>query len=362
VLESSDVQSKHPIRDYLKSVQTLTVKEDYVAKLFGLITLKDHSHSGLMLKLFRKWLAQCVIQIMEGDFASELCLVLIGPQGCGKTRFIRSLLPKSVPGRYLRTMSITGRNRSELQDEFEALARSWILFDDEWKGVTRTDDQEHLKALLSEKSPQWRAPYDRKARARRRNAVLCGASNRIEVVNDRTGNRRVIPMEVEKIDHVAASQFDLDLLFAQLMQEYAIKGISCALLTDYEITSLRTLTSQGGYNSTDIIMELLEQYTEAGTSVYSTSDIIKGLNALSKQYIRLNHRNVGSALKQLYDYQDSSKSENGKKLSYKGYGLRWKNHPNRNLGDMDKIYPVFGQDPDTYENSYYDDLIDLEEE
>ena len=75
-----------------------------------------------------------------------------------------------------------------------------MIMDDELGGKSK-QEAKRLKELTSKDEFTLREPYGRKNVRLKRLAVLCGTSNDELVLNDPTGNRRIIPINVLKINH-----------------------------------------------------------------------------------------------------------------------------------------------------------------
>ena len=65
-----------------------------------------------------------------------------------------------------------------------------------------------------------RAPYARYNEDIKRLAVLCGTSNDSDVINDPTGNTRILPIEVLSIDHELYNSINKDEVFMEAYRAY----------------------------------------------------------------------------------------------------------------------------------------------
>ena len=72
-------------------------------------------------------------------------------------------------------------------------------------------------------------------------AVLCGTSNDDEVINDPTGNRRIVPVNVIDIDHEKMEEINKIDLFMELYHEWKDIGDGWMLSKD-EIEMLNNCT------------------------------------------------------------------------------------------------------------------------
>lgn len=148
----------------------------------------------------KKWLVGMVASVYGTH--SPLMLVLSGStQNTGKTEWWRRLLPKDLRSYYAESKLDAGK------DDDILMTQKLLIMDDEMDGKSKTD-QKRLKALLSKQTFSLREPYGRNNVDLQRLAVLGGTSNDNEILNDPTGNRRIIPVNVLSIDHEAYNKID----------------------------------------------------------------------------------------------------------------------------------------------------------
>jgi hypothetical protein len=103
-------------------------------------------------------------------------------------------------------------------DEILMCQKLWVM-DDEMGGKSKQDEK-RLKELTSKSTFSLRAPYGRHNEDYKRLAVLCGTSNEEAVLNDPTGNTRILPIRVISIDHEAYNAIDKDELFMEAVRLY----------------------------------------------------------------------------------------------------------------------------------------------
>ncbi len=77
-----------------------------------------------------------------------------------------------------------------------------------------------MKELTSKQTFTLREPYGRVNVDLNRLAVLCGTTNDIEILNDPTGNRRLLPFEIESIDYEKYNAVDKTDLLMEAYQYY----------------------------------------------------------------------------------------------------------------------------------------------
>ncbi|MGO4579607.1 VapE domain-containing protein [Cupriavidus sp. 2TAF22] len=160
--------------------------------------------------------------------------VLIGTQGTGKSRFVHELAnalvvppPSSLAFTEPRTMSM-------------AAAVSPIAEIGEMSGMGRRD-VEDIKQWITECEDVFRAPYARQAEAHPRRFVLVGTANKHELNRDETGNRRFMPIQVDRpID--PAWTVEAPQLFAEAKERFCDGGSGYRSLVDATQRAVRAFT------------------------------------------------------------------------------------------------------------------------
>ncbi|MFQ9697894.1 MAG: VapE domain-containing protein, partial [Zhenhengia sp.] len=149
----------------------------------------------------------------NGDFNSEFALVLKGPQGLGKTRWVRSLMPK----KYLTTFFKDGVQLDlSKKDDIIQSTSYWLCELGELGGTMKKSDRDALKAWLTSTHDEFRTPYSRKAEKYPRRTFFACTVNDDQFLRDDTGSRRFVVLEVEKLDH--NHTIDIDLMWGEVME------------------------------------------------------------------------------------------------------------------------------------------------
>lgn len=236
---------------------------------------------------FRKWMIG-IISSAHGKH-SALMLVLSGDkQGTGKSEFLRRLLPEELKSFFTESKLDAGK------DDEILMTKKLIISDDEMGGKSKREEK-RLKELTSKQTFSVREPYGRTSVDLNRIAVLCGTSNDQDILNDPTGNRRIIPIHVIEIDHTAYNAVDKRALIMEAYHAWAA-GESF-YLTKQEIDTMAGSTEE--FKSVSPEEEMIFKYYrlpdeyETGT-YHSTMDIISRVEILSRQ--RLLPRRVGQVM------------------------------------------------------------------
>lgn len=222
----------HPIRDYL-----LNIEWDGQKHCSRMVT---HLHgdnplvNGVPLHylLIRRWLLGCVARGMDGDKETPFkhqtpMLVTIGPQGIGKSSWIRWLV-SGVGVEYHRESPIDPHSTNDVR----SLVNKWIWEISELGSSLRKSDRDALKSIITQETHTYRKPWGRNNITK---PTLCNLSGTINPENgfldDPTGHRRFLPINVNFIDHAYADSVDIDQLWAELVAAY-LNGESPELSND----------------------------------------------------------------------------------------------------------------------------------
>jgi hypothetical protein len=210
--------AKHdPYVDYFDSLPPYSPADgDHIAAMAELLTV---GNPELMRRHFTKWLVgayACAYHDARSDGGrnrNELFFVLTGPQGVGKTLFLRSLVPPALLP-YKLEKKIT-----ESKDSLQELAQAFLFLDDELRTLSAADT-DSVKALLSKQAFVYRPPYAKHPEEFSRRVSFCGATNSREFLRDVTGSRRFLVHEVAAVNMAAVDRFDVSKVWAQARYLY----------------------------------------------------------------------------------------------------------------------------------------------
>jgi predicted P-loop ATPase len=159
----------------------------------------------------KKWLLS-IIAAYDGNPVRSV-LALVGGQNTGKTEWFRRILPTKLHRYYAESKLDAGK------DDEMLMTQKLIVMDDEMGGKSKQDEK-RFKELTSKSVFSLRAPYARYNEDFKRLALLCGTSNDPNIINDPTGNTRILPVNVESIDHELYNSINKDELFMELLRLY----------------------------------------------------------------------------------------------------------------------------------------------
>ena len=166
-------------------------------------------------RLLFRWLLSAVAAVYEPNgVEAHGVLVLQGPQGVGKTSWLRRLADASI-GAILTGATIDPVNKDTV---ITALSH-WIVELGELDGLFRKADIARLKAFVTQSSDKVRTPYAREASHYARRTVFFGSVNEERYLVDETGNRRWWTIPVTSIDYRHGT--DMQQLWAEVKAYYA---------------------------------------------------------------------------------------------------------------------------------------------
>ena len=304
IVESENTPAHNPFLAYLERIEGTHGEGGHIDALIDCLSFVDAEKAEFCRRLVRKWLVG-IAAALHGDH-SVLCLVFSGAQGIGKTRFFRELLPYSLSPYYCEDKLKEGK------DSMILLSRKLIICDDEWGGKSKKD-VEAMKEILSKTTITNRVPYGRFEQDMPRRAVFCGTTNRVDLLSDDSGNRRVLPVEIAGVNFAAMETIDRDALFSELLQVYQADpqgwhlGDDVAQLKEMtdgkfdvpsrEVDILRQMFHSAKVVDQEVQLEPFFPEIEGNLIEVSTTWICKQIEQMSGGKYTANATRVGSWLK-----------------------------------------------------------------
>jgi putative DNA primase/helicase len=199
--------SFHPVRDYLKSLKwDRTPRLDsFLIRYFG---AEDKPFSRAV---GGRWLISAVARIFQPGCQVDHTLLLEGPQGIRKSTALRVLASDEY---FTDHISDLGSKDSRLE-----LAGKWIIELSELDRVRRGSEQERVKAFLTARYDNFRAPYARRAEDVPRSCVFAASTNDDTPLTDASGGRRFWPMRCGTI-RADELERDRDQLWAEAYKQF----------------------------------------------------------------------------------------------------------------------------------------------
>ena len=299
-VNSEEVPSFDPILDYLTHLPQWD-GQNHVAQLFSRIP----GISSEQLAYLSIWLRSAVAHWLQMDtlHGNECVPVLIGAQGCGKTTFLRRLLPL-----HLRQYYLDHLNLSNKFDKDMALTNNLFVNLDELEAI-RPSQHASLKQTLSKNKVNGRPIFGKVQNDRPRYASFTATTNNPHPLTDATGSRRYICVRIPEGQLIENSgNIDYEQLYAQLMYEVTEQGAPYWFNND-EVARIQEL-NQEFMEQKDIaeIIAVCFRKPKEGELVKSMNST-QMLELIRKQYpsVQVNHSNkvhLGFAMKEL-GYENS---------------------------------------------------------
>lgn len=193
-VESYKVDDYDPVKGYLDSVRGTWDGEDHIARLANCVktTCKQWE------QWFRRWLLAMVAQWtgLDNHYGNAVAPLLISGQGYHKSTFCRQLLPPELSWGYMDNLIL-----SEKKQVMQAMSQMLLINLDEFNQISPTLQAGFLKNVIQLATVKMRRPYAKHVEEFPRMASFIATTNMSDVLNDPTGCRRFICIELtEPID------------------------------------------------------------------------------------------------------------------------------------------------------------------
>ena len=286
ILLSNNTPEYNPIKDFIISGEwDGKPRIEQLAKCINSNT-GDLEFRELMLK---KWIVGIIHSTM--GFKNELNFILVGGKNTGKTEFFRQIFPESLRPYFAESQLNRGK------DDEILMCEKLIIFNDEYGGKNKSDERNEKRLMASDEF-SLREPYGKSNVTLKRLASLCGTCNEKDVLDDPTGNRRIIVLESSgKFDYDLYNSINKDQLFFEAYNLW-IDG-ERPILRDVDIACLEAVTD-GEYSKVSFEEEMIQKIflpPDESIDFYTTSEIKIELEKHTKEKININK--LGARLRKL---------------------------------------------------------------
>lgn len=269
VIFSNRTEQYNPIREFLSKHPL----PDSTPHLDTLLSSIETDTPG-----YEKWITKWLVSLIATTYGvySPLTLVFAGEkQGTGKTHFFRYLLPKCLRGLYAESKMDAGK------DDEILMTKKLIIMDDEYGGKSKKEYTK-MKEVTAKEWVNVREPYGRVSVDLRRLSMFAGTSNDLQILNDPTGNRRVIPIHILGISRELYNKCDKEALMHELHYLYK-DGYDFTVLKDdikelNENTDIFKISTQ----EEELIRDKLSHGSSMGGEWLTITQIIQYLIADTK--------------------------------------------------------------------------------
>ena len=210
-VQSEEVPVFNPVAEFLNALPEWDGKNHVNAVFSRLPGITTEQHGFLAT-----WIRSVVAHWLQMDtlHGNECVPTLIGSQGCGKTTFVRRLLPPQLRQYYLDHLNLSNKFDKEM-----ALTNNLLVNLDELDAI-RPSQHAALKQTLSKSKVNGRPIFGRAQEDRPRFASFVATTNNPHPLTDPTGSRRYICLEIPEgklIDN--EGNIDYGQLYAQVLHE-----------------------------------------------------------------------------------------------------------------------------------------------
>lgn len=242
--------SFHPIKDYLKKLEW-----DKTKRLDNLLIDYFGADNNLYSKeAIRKCLVGAISRVFKPGCKFDLVLTLVGDQGTNKSSFFNKLGKQWFSDTF---MTVHGK------EALEQIQGAWIIEMAELAGL-RKAEVEPIKHFLSKQEDSFRPAYARASETFPRQCIFVGTTNKKDFLNDPSGNRRFMPIDVNpdktKKDVWIDLDNEVDQIWAEALYLYR-KGETLILSKEAERLAN---TEQVKHSQVDERRGVIEQYLNTG--------------------------------------------------------------------------------------------------
>lgn len=209
-----EIQGKnkfHPVRNYLRGLEW-----DGIPRLDSLLVdYLGAEDTEYVRAVTRKMFVAAVGRVLVPGIKFDNVLVMVGPQGIGKSYIIKLL------GQGWHSDSISTVQGKEA---YEQLQGAWLIELAELS-ATRKAEAEAVKHFISKQEDSYRVAYGRQVSTFPRQCVFFGTTNDRTFLKDKTGNRRFWPVVVNICERKKdlfkdMVQHEIDQLWAEAVEAW----------------------------------------------------------------------------------------------------------------------------------------------
>jgi predicted P-loop ATPase len=203
-------QEYDPVRDYLDQCY-----ENYGDSTIHLLENASTRYLGTQEPIYNTYLKKTLVAAVkrthEPGCKFDTAIVFQGGQGLGKSTFWRVLA-----GDAFFDDNVQGFDR----DDQQKLHKFWIEELGEIDKISNKNDVSVIKAFLSRQYDTFRVPFGRSSNSYARKFIIVGSTNKVEFLQDSTGDRRFWVIPLPKPVDLEALRIERDQLWAAAVALY----------------------------------------------------------------------------------------------------------------------------------------------
>ena len=204
-------------------------------------------------EISRKWFTAGAARIRRPGVKFDNMLILVGPQGVGKSQFFNRL------SKNIEWFSDSISKFDNSKEAMESLAGKWIIELGELSALKRYE-VEHVKVFLSKQEDSYRQSYGKRTESYPRQCIFGGTTNREDFLQDATGARRFWPVKVGS---------------AQAMWDKMTPAVVDQLWAEADVSWALGETLYLGDTANTIALEQHELYTEIGGKAGAAEEFLE---------------------------------------------------------------------------------------
>ena len=239
IIKSLYIEQFNPILNFVELNMDCNTTGNFEKWVNCLVLKNKNVKISTVVHFFKKWYVGMIAQAHDGQFPNEFFLSILSTlQGIGKSTLLRKYTLPEQLHKYIMEHQLS------FDDDFKVImGQALLIVDDEMDGRTY-EAEKSFKSLLSTMEQTTRRKYDRRISNIKRRASFAGSGNNLFVIKEKQ-NRRILPVEVEKIYYDRLDELDLTALF---MEAYNL--FKAGFKYSYD------------FSDTDLLDELFEDYRQ----------------------------------------------------------------------------------------------------
>lgn len=285
-IDSKDVTKRYnPLLDYFNDLESWGDGDDYIRQLASTCETDNDELFYMVLKRFLVASVEC---LLNENAVNDIALIMQGPQGIGKSRWLRRLIPNN----FMRDYYYEGPIDTSKNDHVEYLSKCWLINLEELE-VMNKNSINSIKSFITRQRINFRRAYGKFTEDYIRRASFVGSVNDTTFLTDMTGNRRWLVFKFFKINHT--HDLEVDKIWSQAYALYLNNFRSWFDLKEIGEINERNEQFRNQTYEEELILRYFDfPQNEQDGEWQSASDIIDYLSFQNKnQASKFNARNVG---------------------------------------------------------------------
>jgi putative DNA primase/helicase len=210
----ADENPYNPVRTWIESVPW--DGEDRLPALCATLVTEPDFPVGFKDRLIYKWLLSAVAAVLTlSGFHTRGVITLLGPQGIGKTTWVRNLVPDEILSAAV--VRLDHHLDATNKDSILIAISHWIVEIGELESSFKREVG-RLKGFLTLDRDKVRRPYGKEAAEYPRRTVFAASVNGHDFLQDSTGNSRFWTLPLIDVDHEHG--INMQQVFAQLAVDF----------------------------------------------------------------------------------------------------------------------------------------------